>query len=108
MVSHHLGDLWSVSFLGGKERDAYNEPLSAEEGWWRGLDGVVTECLVTGGGDEVLADVVREVGRRLEAVHGGVTVVIAEGEWHNKPVLSSLGTGGEQDAAIKSFVRSRF
>ena len=34
-------------------------------------------------------------------------MVIAEGEWHDRPVLASLGQGGEQDAAIKSFVKSR-
>lgn len=107
MVSVRAGDLWAASYLGGRERDAYNEPLSAGDGWWRGLEGVLTECIVTGGGDEILADVIREVGRRLGAVHKSVTVVIAEGEWHDRPTLASMGMGGEQDAAIKSFVKSR-
>lgn len=88
-------------------RDGYNEPLAAEEGWWAGLDGVVKEFLVCGGGDELLLDPIRELVRRFQAVHAGVTLVIAEGEWHDKPVLSSLGVGGEQDAAIKSFIASR-
>ena len=34
-------------------------------------------------------------------------MVIAEGEWHDRPVVTRLGLGGEQDAAIKSFVKSR-
>lgn len=106
-MTNYAGDMWRDSFLGGKKRDGYNEPLAAEEGWWQGLEGVVEECLLSGGGDELLADVVRELGRRFRAVHGGVTVVIADGEWHDKPVLSLLGGGGEQDAAIKSFVASR-
>lgn len=110
VVTRYAADVWSESFLGGKQSDGYNEPLSlaAEDGWWRGLEGVVGECLVTGGGDEVLADVVRELGRRFQAVHTGVTVLIAEREWHDKPVLLSFGAGGEQDAAIRSFVNSRF
>lgn len=107
LVSGYIGDLWRESFLGGRERDAYNEPLAAEDGWWRGLQGVVQECLVTGGADEILADVVRELGRRFGAVHEGVTLLIAEGDWHDRPVMSSFGPGGEQDAAIKSFIKSR-
>ncbi len=36
-------------------------------------------------------------------------MVIAEREWHDKAVLLlNLGAGGEQDAAIEGFVRSRF
>ncbi len=106
-VLNELADVWSGSFLGGKQRDGYNEPLAAEEGWWVGLEGAVEECLVVGGGDELLADIIREVGRRLGDVHPGVTVVMAEGEWHDQPVLSALGMGGEQDEAIRRFVRSR-
>lgn len=102
-----MNDLWSESYLGGKKRDAYNEPLAAEEGWWLGLEGVVKEGLIAGGGDEMLADVIRELGKRFVAVHKGVTVVMADGEWHDKPVLSVLEMGGEQDAVIKSFVSSR-
>ncbi|KAF6232796.1 hypothetical protein HO173_009010 [Letharia columbiana] len=107
LVTDKVGDKWSMAFLGGQKREGYNEPLAAEEGWWLGLEGVVKECLVLGGADELLADSIRELGRRFAAVHEGVTVVIAEGEWHDKPVTSSLGMGGEQDAAIRSFVKSR-
>lgn len=43
------GNRWSESFLGGKDRDGYNEPLSASEDWWNGLEGVVKEILICGG-----------------------------------------------------------
>lgn len=107
LVSDYVGDMWRKSFLGGKKRDGYNEPLAAVEGWWQGLDGVVEECLVSGGGDEVLADVVTELGRRFQAVHEGVELLIVEGDWHDRPVMSSFGAGGEQDEAIKSFIKAR-
>lgn len=82
--------------------------MVAEQEWWRGLDGVVKECLIVGGGDEILLDQIRELGRRFRAVHEeGVTVVIARGEWHDMPVLSMLGAGGEQSAAIRGFVKAR-
>lgn len=107
IVSRYAGNMWSESFLGGKKRDGYNEPLAADEGWWAGLEGVLKECLIVGGADEILVDVIRELGKRFQAVHSGVTVVIAEGEFHDRPVLSVFGQGGKQDAAIRSFVASR-
>ena len=123
IVSPNAGNQWSESFLGGKEKDGYNEPLSASAGWWDGLKDVVEEVFMAGGGDEILVDPIRELARQykvsmldflldrllilLQAVHPKVTVVIAEGEWHDRPIVTLLGQGGEQDAAIKSFVKSR-
>ena len=107
LVSSHIGNVWSSSFLGGKPRDGYNEPLSADLGWWKGLDGVVEEILVVAGGDEVLLDSIREFARRLEGAHEKVTVVIAEGEWHDMPTNSALGMGGEQSEVIQRFVKAR-
>ena len=98
---------WSKSFLGGKKSDAYSEPLLAEQEWWNGLDGVVEEILIVGGGGEVLLDVIKELGRRFELAHGKVTMVIAEGEWHDKPVTIVLGMGGESSEVIKSYVNAR-
>lgn len=102
---------WSASFLGDpamRNRDPYNEPLAAEQAWWAGLRGVLQDCLVVGGADELLADVVRELARRFStALAGALTVLMAEGEWHDMPVLSLLGAGGEQDKAIRSFVKAR-
>jgi len=60
-----VNDLWYKSFLGGRARDGYNEPVAAEEGWWNGLEGVVGEVLVLAGGDEVLVDCIRVLGGRL-------------------------------------------
>ena len=108
VVSVSLSEMWSASFIGGRQRDAYNEALSAPEDWWVGLDGVLAECLVVGGADEILADVIRELGRRLEKVLGSrARVVLAAGEWHDRPVLTLPARGGEQDEVIRRFVRDR-
>ena len=66
LVSPSVGNQWSESFLGGKEKDGYNEPLSATEGWWNGLMDVVEEILIAGGGDEILVDPIRELGRQYK------------------------------------------
>ena len=107
IVSIPINNLWSGSFLGGSKRDAYNEPLSAEPSWWKGLDGVVEEILIVAGGDEVLVDSIRELARRFESVHGKVTKVVAESEWHDRPVNEFMGGGGVQSEVIKGFVKAR-
>lgn len=107
LVSKWLGNYWSASFLGGMERDAYNEPVHAPAGWFKGLDGIVSEVLVVGGADEILVDVIRALAKILEGVHSKVTTVIVEGEWHDRPINSLLGGGGEQAEAIEAFVKSR-
>lgn len=107
MVSAHLGNKWSATFLGGKEKDGYNEPMSAPEGWFEGLDEVVSEVLVLGGSDEMLVDSIRAIAKVLEGVHSRVTTVIAEGEWHDRPINSALGRGGELSEVVKAFVKSR-
>ncbi len=66
IVSTVVGDKWSQSFVGDRARDGYNEPLSAEQGWWEGLDTVVREIMVVGGGDETLLDCIRELAKRFE------------------------------------------
>lgn len=52
--------------MGGKDRDGYNEPLSASEDWWNGLEGVVKEILICGGADELLVDPIRELGTKYK------------------------------------------
>ena len=65
IVSIGAGDKWSQAFLGGRKRDGYNEPLAAEEGWWKGLDGVVRDIMIAAGSDEILVDCIRELSKRF-------------------------------------------
>ena len=76
LVTVYCSDKWSQAFLGGQKGDGYSEPLVAEEGWWNGLEDVVREILVCGGADELLADVIREFGKRL-----GVSVLLQSWEY---------------------------
>ena len=74
-VATVIGNLWSANFLAGKKRDEYNEPITAEIGWWEsggggekgeGLKGIVEEIFVGCGGDEILVDSQRVMMGRLE------------------------------------------
>ena len=74
-VSKTVNDRWSKSFLGGATSDGYTEPLllPPEDPWWVGLEGVVTEILVTVGGDEILLDSVIELTSRLKVRDQAIT-----------------------------------
>lgn len=63
-----VGDRWSKTFLGGAELDNYNQPVLSESDWFAGLDGVVTEVLVWGGGAEVLIDSIDRIVAQLKSV----------------------------------------
>lgn len=102
-------DYWSGNFLGDAPRDAYNEPLSLspEDTWWEGLEGVVSQVLVTSGRDELLYSSVKELVRRIRVVHSRVDEVVGENEWHDMPLVAALGGGGVQGKKVTEFVRDR-
>ena len=107
LVVNDLADVWSTAFLAGRERDGWNEPLSASGHWWQGLENVVSEVLVQGGADEILIDSIKELAKRLEAAHPKATTFVAEGEWHEAPVIQfPYCDGGSRDVFL-GFCRSR-
>ncbi|KAL8787387.1 MAG: hypothetical protein Q9213_002270 [Squamulea squamosa] len=57
---------WSAYFMNGAEADDYNQPFHTSDFWWKGLDGVVQQMLITAGTDEVLLDVVAAFAKRIE------------------------------------------
>lgn len=63
-VTPTCADLWSSNFLGGKPRDQYNEPMTADAEWWRGLRA--DEVLVVAGGDEILLDSIKAFEGKLK------------------------------------------
>lgn len=94
VVGPYANDMWYKSFLGGRPRDAYNEPLSAAEGWWGNLEGKVREILVCGGSDEVLVDSIRELNKVL-----GVSEYLRNYVWERAKkdmwlTVCNFGAGG--------------
>ena len=63
LVDDRIGQKWSSAFLGGKEGDAYNEPLRTrdEKGWWDGLSWVVDRVWLSAGEEEVLLGSIQEM-----------------------------------------------
>ena len=52
---------WGEIYLGTSKPDEYNQPLTASEAWWKGLDGVVKDILVTAGRDETPFDDIEQL-----------------------------------------------
>ena len=57
---------WGEIYLGTAKPDEYNQPLTAPESWWKGLDGVVKDMFVTAGRDETPFDDIEQLTRVLK------------------------------------------
>lgn len=71
LVDDRIGKKWSSAFLGGKEGDAYSEPLKTmdEMGWWKGLPRLVDQVWVSAGEEEVLLGSIQEMKDLLAVSH---------------------------------------
>ena len=63
LVDDRIGRKWSSAFLGGREGDAYSEPLSSrnEKGWWDGLPNLVDQVWMSAGEEEVLLGSIQQM-----------------------------------------------
>lgn len=64
IINETLGNKWSQAFLGNAPPDPYNEPLTAEAEWWRGVPA--EEILVVASTTECLTDTVKAMGDKLK------------------------------------------
>ncbi|KAL9025068.1 MAG: hypothetical protein Q9196_006045 [Gyalolechia fulgens] len=80
---------WAACFMGGARADNYNQPFLAADYWWRGLQEVVHELLVTAGTDEVLVDGIEGFAKTVEAAHPSTRTLFAPREFHDQPFMES-------------------
>ena len=81
---------WSSLFVGKKPADEYNEPIRADVNWWKGLDRIVSEILVWGGGGEVLIDSIEATAKILRTAHPRTELVVESGAAHEDFIVSTL------------------
>lgn len=82
---------WSSAFIGDAPLDNYAEPIRAESDWFSGLDSIVSDILVWGGGGEVLIDSINAMAERLKTVHKTTEYVVEVSRLvSNVPALRSL------------------
>lgn len=63
----HL-EQYAKYFMGDAKIDAYNQPFTAEKDWWKGIEKVATDIVITGGTEEVLIDGIKEFSDKLKVL----------------------------------------
>ncbi|EMC99246.1 hypothetical protein BAUCODRAFT_146213 [Baudoinia panamericana UAMH 10762] len=98
MVTPEAAHRWSSEYLGSAKLDNYNQASIADKEWFSGLQDVVKEILVYGGGAEVLIDSIEALAKKLQHVHPKVKLVVMPGEGHDALILDKLfGYAGKSD-----------
>jgi acetyl esterase/lipase len=59
---------WGRYYMGTAPVDAYNQPGTADEKWWQGIDRKVRDVLMTAGGNEVMVDDARTFSETLKVI----------------------------------------
>lgn len=102
MVTPAASKRWSSLFLGSAPVDNYNQPYLAPSDWFKGLDKVVKDILVWGGGGEILIDSIESVSKKVQAAHPRTELVVEVGAAHEDFIMDrllgykqSVGEGGE-------------
>ena len=52
--------------MGIAKPDEYNQPFPASPEWWKNINGVVSDLLITAGADEVLVDDIKAFAQTLQ------------------------------------------
>ena len=126
---------WSNAFMGDAKPDNYNQPVLAPSSWWE--DVPVKDVLITGGGEEVLIDEIREFAFKFKVRrsirmplastqinchcrdaddfshskegHPATEILIAKGEPHDQFIGNAImgSPPGESDGAIYAWIAAR-
>lgn len=91
---------WGQDFM-IQGRDTYNNPVTAPEGWWQGLNRVVSDVLIWGGGGEVLIDSIKIVMDHMKQdFPTGVRDVVGYNMCHEEMVVDVMMGNKKGEAAI--------
>ena len=87
LIGEGVARVWAPAYLGGRERDAYTDPLLTPGEWLSRFP--VRNLLVLAGSHEVLYPLLRQYGKRLQEFQppdSKFELVVAEGECHVAPI----------------------
>lgn len=57
---------WSAYFMGDAKGDSYNQPFRAPSGWWKDIDSILQNLLITVGTHEVILDAVEAFAETIK------------------------------------------
>ncbi|KAJ5793871.1 hypothetical protein N7457_000470 [Penicillium paradoxum] len=96
---------WSKDYLGGEERDNWNEPLNAPEEWW--VDVKTEKMLFLVGSDEILLSPIEVFANKVKGVFPETTVVVAEDESHDAPFYTMTKEETKSGIELRKWLGSR-
>lgn len=70
--------------------DNWNQPILADDAWFRDLPSVTSSILVWGGGGEVLIDSIELIASKLKKAHPRTEVVVQPGAAHEDFILDKI------------------
>ncbi|KAF2655212.1 alpha/beta-hydrolase [Lophiostoma macrostomum CBS 122681] len=109
-VNQYILAKWGRYYMGTAPTDAYNQPGTASEKWWQGIDAKVRDIMMTAGGDEVMFDDQRAFSETLKQSFPSLEVQFFQGETHDQLFMDPVvGEKVASDSAklIKSGVLAR-
>ncbi|KAK4969218.1 hypothetical protein LTR28_001390 [Elasticomyces elasticus] len=90
MINAPAAEKWSRAFIGDEELDEYNQPSMAGDDWFAGLDNVVGDLLVWGGGGEVLIDSIDAMVQKLKRAFSKTEYVVEPHAAHEDFIIAVL------------------
>ncbi|KAK4982194.1 hypothetical protein LTR50_007811 [Elasticomyces elasticus] len=90
MINAPAAEKWSSAFIGDEELDEYNQPSMAGDDWFAGLDNVVGDLLVWGGGGEVLIDSIDAMVQKLKRAFSKTEYVVEPHAAHEDFIIAVL------------------
>ncbi|KAF1961787.1 alpha/beta hydrolase fold protein [Byssothecium circinans] len=109
-VNRYILAKWGRYYMGTASSDAYNQPGTATDKWWQGIDAKVRDVAITAGGNEVMFDDTRTFSETLKKSFPGLEVQIMKEETHDQIFMDPVvGEKVASDSAklIKSWVMAR-
>ncbi|MCJ1288699.1 hypothetical protein MMC34_000228 [Xylographa carneopallida] len=100
---------WLGNYLGASPTDRWNDPAATDVAWWRGVDGVVRETLITVAAHEMMGPGTQAFAKKLDAASEHFTLFTAENDFHAEPTIGiDLGfEESEASRALKAWVVER-
>lgn len=87
------------------------EIVAAPDWWFKGVDKLVTNVLITAGGNECLKDNIEVVAKRFCKFHNRATFIVQDGGTHNDPYYDFLARESKLctlTALIETWLLDRF
>ncbi|KAL1297270.1 hypothetical protein AAFC00_004829 [Neodothiora populina] len=89
-VTKEVGVRWSSAFVGNAPKDAYFQPLLADDAWFSKLDTAISDLLIWGGSGEVLIDSIRRLADKLKRGFPKAELIIEPGAAHEEFIIERL------------------